>query len=449
MVTDHRMAFSISTQQSVLWDQIRYSGNPSDFSWVLPVRAGTVVQASSEAWFAALDAATTPTISAPNRSCNGAGVGCGGAKGSASFAAQAGGTGGVQVISQSVVGPYDTATLKASDPRALENWLNANGYVLPPAMQPTIAAYVAGGFDFIALRLQPGLGVQAMQPVRVVTQGADLSLPLRMVAAGVGAQVGITLYVVSEGRYEAAAPFDNAVVDDSQLFWFHTQSRSNYQELSQSLMAGNGGRTWLTEFAGPVTLTSSGLQVCNQAGYYFGQSVADLYMSQCSCLSSVVSDAGPLQGLTADASDPGADGAQADDAADGAQSDDAADGARPDALAETSAPYSAPACTGDDLEVALVGLHPASVWLTRLRAIIPASALSEHDLVLQAAATQTPVSSQHATNRYDDPTYSPCGTHDGGCAAGASEPDSGPYLEVGALCLLAAAGLRRARTRPR
>jgi hypothetical protein len=40
VVTDHRMALSISTTQTVLWDQIRYSGDPAEFAWVLPVRAG-------------------------------------------------------------------------------------------------------------------------------------------------------------------------------------------------------------------------------------------------------------------------------------------------------------------------------------------------------------------------------------------------------------------------
>ena len=69
-------------------------------------------------------------------------------------------------------------------------------------IDPIIAAYVNEGFDFLALKLQPGQGVQAMRPVRVTTQGAGLTLPLRMVAAGTGATVGITLWVVADGRYE-------------------------------------------------------------------------------------------------------------------------------------------------------------------------------------------------------------------------------------------------------
>ncbi len=302
MVTDHRMAFSVSTRQTVLWDQIEYSGNPSDFSWVLPVKTGTVVQASNDAWFEALDAMTTPTITGPSHPCNS--VGCASGK-SLGFAAEdSTAFGGVEVLSQSVVGPYDTVTLRSTDPNALEHWLASNGYVLPDAMRPTISAYVSGGFDFIALRLQPGLGVQAMQPVRVVTQGADLSLPLRMVAAGVGATVGITLYVIGEGRYEAAAPFQNAVIVDLELFWYHVQNRSNYQELSQSLMAGNGGRTWITEFAGTANLVASGQQGCGQQGgfYYGGQSLADAYLGQCPCPALNLPDGGGTRPPAAEAS---------------------------------------------------------------------------------------------------------------------------------------------------
>jgi hypothetical protein len=458
VVTDHRMAFAISTQQSVLWDQIKYSGNPADFSWVLPVRPGTVVQVSSDAWFSALDAMTTPTITGPTRSCNNnSSAGCGAARGFGSAGISSdNGSAGVQVVSQAVIGPYHADTLRATDPNALENWLSTNGYELPPAFQPTIAAYVAGGFDFIALRLRPGEGVQAMQPVRVVTQGADVTLPLRMVAAGVGAQVGVTLYVVAEGRYEAAPPFQNAVIDDSKLVWLHLQNTSNYQELSQTLMQQNGGRTWLTEYSQRVDVTSSVAQrPCGLGAtqyYYGGQSLTDLYLSQCSC------DAGsPLVLGGQDASDDVAEdtASPADGAAMGA-SDGAAEAAAVSTADAAGNPLgnqtfgssystSVPACTGDDVEVALTGLDPANVWVTRLRAILPANALSEHDLLLQASSTQTSVSNQHSAANYDDPSYSPCGTQ-GSCAASDARGSSG-WLEGGALCFVAAAGFRRAKRR--
>src|SRR4029077_12623626 len=113
-----------------------------------------------------------------------------------------GGGVGVMVVSQQTIGPYATVQLKSTDPNALNAWLKANGYDVPADVQPIIAAYVTEGFDFLALKLAPGLGVQAMRPVRVTVPGAGLSLPLRMVAAGTGAPVGIPLRVIAEGRYE-------------------------------------------------------------------------------------------------------------------------------------------------------------------------------------------------------------------------------------------------------
>src|SRR6202043_3296116 len=36
-ITDERMLLSVSTLQTTLYDQIRYSGTPSSFAWVLPI----------------------------------------------------------------------------------------------------------------------------------------------------------------------------------------------------------------------------------------------------------------------------------------------------------------------------------------------------------------------------------------------------------------------------
>src|SRR4051812_40177916 len=59
IVTGHRMAFALSTTHTVLWDQIKYAGSPSEFAWVLPVKAGAVLELASDAWFETLEAATS------------------------------------------------------------------------------------------------------------------------------------------------------------------------------------------------------------------------------------------------------------------------------------------------------------------------------------------------------------------------------------------------------
>jgi MYXO-CTERM domain-containing protein len=94
--------------------------------------------------------------------------------------------------------------------------------------------------------------------------------------------------------------------------------------------------------------------------------------------------------------------------------------------------------------VALVGMHSRDTWVTRMRAILQASALSEGDLHIQASAPQTAVSNLHVTNVYDDPSYSPCGTK-GGCNASAADGPFGRWLAVGALGLVAASLARRRR----
>src|SRR5512140_1816410 len=57
IVVAHPMALSISTDVSVLWDQVKYAGAPDEFAWVLPVKPGSRIEVASDAWFEALDAA--------------------------------------------------------------------------------------------------------------------------------------------------------------------------------------------------------------------------------------------------------------------------------------------------------------------------------------------------------------------------------------------------------
>src|SRR5208337_1236403 len=136
----------------------------------------------------------------------------------------------VIVTKQENVGPYDTVQLHASDSSALNNWLAQNGFVIPANVTTVIDAYVAEGFDFLAMKLLPNQGVQAMRPVRVTTPGASLSLPLRMASIGTGPIVGITIWIVSDGRYEPQN-FPCFHIDDSQLVWDWATNLSNYTTL--------------------------------------------------------------------------------------------------------------------------------------------------------------------------------------------------------------------------
>ena len=259
VVTDHRMIFSVSPTQSTLYDQIRYSGSPSDFAWVLPIHGTVGLGVSSDLLFSVLDQQTQTTILAPPYPCQP--CNCGAQNASLAGPTSGGGSSGaaadhgVTVTAQQVVGPYDTVQLhpnSTTDTAAVTSWLGANGYAIPAAVDPIISAYVQEGFDFLAIKLVPGQGVQAMRPISVTSTGAALSLPLRMVAAGTGSTVGITLWVVASGRYEPQN-FSSFTIDPSTLVWDWSTSNSNYTTLETAKEQSFNNAAWQIESSLDIT----------------------------------------------------------------------------------------------------------------------------------------------------------------------------------------------------
>ena len=257
-VTAHRMAVMFSADETTLWDQFEYTGEPEDFVWVLPV-AGTddvQIDLASNDFFLALSQTTQVQLSGPFRSTGrggGGGFGCGAS--APSDASESGPQSNVTVFGQEVVGPYETVTIGAEDPDALVTWLSDNGYGVPANMEPAIAHYVDLGMNFVALRLAPGEGVARMQPVRITTPGMNTSFPLRMVGAGVTSSVALELFVLAEGRYEAAN-FDNLEVDRDAIHYDWATQAYNYDALAAGELERSAGGGWLTEAAIEVYLSS-------------------------------------------------------------------------------------------------------------------------------------------------------------------------------------------------
>jgi hypothetical protein len=152
----------------------------------------------------------------------------------------------VTVLSNQVVGPYETVQLQSSDPGALTNWLTSHQYAIGPDAQVIVDQYVAQHFNFLALKLVPGEGVQAMRPVRITMPGAALGLPLRMIGAGAGANVGVTLWVIGEGRYEPQN-FPFFTLGASDVAWDWTTNSSNYNQVRADRIQSSGGRAWQIE----------------------------------------------------------------------------------------------------------------------------------------------------------------------------------------------------------
>jgi hypothetical protein len=274
-----------------------------------------------------------------------------------------------------------------------------------------VTAYVNAGFNFLALKLVPGVGVDSMRPIRITTPGAGATLPLRMVAAGTGAVTPITLWVVGEGRYEPQN-FPSFEIRNEELVWDWDQERSNYVDLKQVGFEATDGAGWLIEAGEPT----DGSRI-----FY------------------------PLDSLVRVTPQ---DSGYGDENGVGAADELAA-----------------------DLEALLGGIPQGSLWLNRLHAELSRQALID-DLDLSAAADQSAVNRYFAAtqtvgtppecpplpeNPCGETTGEPGGTSSldpgestdlwGGGGACAMERRGGVQAALGGLAVLAALGLARRRRR--
>jgi hypothetical protein len=335
-ITAERMIFSISKNQTTLYDEINFSGSPSSFAWVLPIAGKVTVGLSADILFATMDQLTATVVTAPPNYCPPPDVPAAPGGGQGSVAEDAGAV-LVTVIAQQQVGPYETVQLASTDGSALTTWLQTNGYAVPSADAPVISYYVAKGMNFLAMKLVPGVGVNAMQPVRVTTPGASPVLPLRMVAVGTGATTGITLWVVADGRWEPQN-FPFFTIGASDLTWDWSTDSSNYESVRLAKESALQGAGWQIE---------SSLELSQ---YTFEQNL----------LTNVAYDFdGGSYLASADAGE--------------------ADGGEPLQAANA------------DLDVLFAGIAAPNARITRIRTDIAHSALSA-DLIIQAATDQSELS---------------------------------------------------------
>jgi hypothetical protein len=353
-ITDERMLLAVSTAQTTLYDQLRYTGNPSNFAWVLPIHGTVTVGLSADVLFDSFDTLTETQIIPPLPNCPAPNCPVSLVANAGAEAPSGSGTGAtVTVLVRENVGPYATVQLHATDSSALANWLAQNGYDIPTDVAPVVAEYVKEGFDFLAMKLLPNEGVQAMRPVRVTTPGASLSLPLRMAAVGTGQSVGITIWVVADGRYEPQN-FQFFHIDDSALIWNFSTSQSNYATLRAADEAALKGAGW--EIESSITLNEQTItNVILSGGQYYG-------------------GGGGI--AVATPADPSLDYLPVGD---------------PDAGAEAGPTETAEEVRTDDVNALFVGITGPNVRVTRIRSDINHAAMTA-DFVLQASADQSELS---------------------------------------------------------
>ncbi len=419
VVTGHRMAFAVSENRTVLWDQIKYTGDPGDFGWVLPVEPGATIELSNDAWFEALETATSTRVSAPPLACAQTNSsGCLGSSSSDSAlpgVSRDGASGpSVTVLHEGSLGPFETVTLRSTDSGALRAWLSSHQYSIQEDVDPIIDAYIAENMDFIALRLQ---GSAPMQPVRVVTPSGNAVLPLRMVMAGTGSSVDVVLYTIGEQRL-GLADLTEVTLDVSSLTFDFANSTTNYEKVRTAALEQHLGASFLTTFAAQHPFNRQFARSLITAQGKFSNQLGQLYFDQGFETAGAV-ESGCTLALTGLSNDV-------------LVTDD-----------QAAAQFTCGNFT--DISAAMIGMHPSRVWLSRLEMTLPREVLGM-DCHVNAAAKQEEVSSDiTAVGLANRPSYCVQPIFESRIAKGRTSPALAFAWAVGGMGLLGLA--RRARRR--
>ncbi len=246
---------------------ISYAGDPASFAWLVPVPSVPALDISETMAFGIIDQATAPDARAnvnnrcpdsnwmcrfhPQPDCNSVSLGSAGGD----FAAEAanGGDGGgnaspVTVLQQRQVGSYDTVVFSAEDAGETVGWLQTNGFIVNDSMTPYMQPYLDGGMLFLAAKLVPGAGVDAIAPLEMTYEHAGPIIPLRLTAVAAEPHLAVTSYIFADESYVPVG-HPLAQVNASRITRDFT-GRTNYPMVLSRTVDEAGGDAFVAEYAG-------------------------------------------------------------------------------------------------------------------------------------------------------------------------------------------------------
>ncbi|MCP4499530.1 MAG: DUF2330 domain-containing protein [Deltaproteobacteria bacterium] len=236
--------------------EISYTGDPGSFSWIVPVPETPTLDVVPVSTLRLLDAATAPNIIPPPVTCEG---------GDDDF--RAGGidmeanapnaADGVVVEDLPQVGAFDPEVISSDSAQAVIDWLNDNGYLITPEMEPFVAQYVDDGYKFLGLKLAADQGVADISPIKFTCPGGEMPLiPIRLTGVSAEPEMGILSFVAGNDRY-MPQNFRSLEVNTDQVQFDPATQTSNYYPLVSWLIDQEGGKAFVTEYSDSTTSTQS------------------------------------------------------------------------------------------------------------------------------------------------------------------------------------------------
>ncbi|KOY54034.1 DUF2330 domain-containing protein [Streptomyces sp. XY332] len=119
----------------------------------------------------------------------------------------------VGVVGREQLGDFDVARLTATDPDALRNWLETNGFKLPDGLATELKPYVDQKWEYVAVRLAPRQQGKTLQgtldPLKIRFDSNRLVYPMRLSRLAKTPQ-SLGLYILADHRMEPASPIGGA-----------------------------------------------------------------------------------------------------------------------------------------------------------------------------------------------------------------------------------------------
>lgn len=244
---------------------IQYGGEPQAFSWLLPIPVSDAMPVPDLAitppdLLRILEIATVPTIIPPQTKCTGQAPNVfGGARGASApedaAAFDDDDDDGVDVTDLPTVGPYDNELIQAGDAQALIDWLNTNGYLVTPSMEPFIADYVSDGLAFLGVKLVAGADTAEIAPLSVTWPGTAPMIPLRLTSIAAEPEMGILVFILGDSNYEASN-WTSMEIDIDRLQSNPLSGQDNYHSLLSLELDEVGGQGFVTEMSADSTAIS-------------------------------------------------------------------------------------------------------------------------------------------------------------------------------------------------
>ncbi|MFF8711147.1 DUF2330 domain-containing protein [Streptomyces sp. NPDC015184] len=240
------VAWDGRTEQIVMRLTVR--GDAPEAAWIMPVPHRASVELGDADLFSELSALTAPVHEVrhyfwprpddwPFDSSTGDGAG-----------APSAGAPAVSVVGRERLGPFDVARLAATDPEALRNWLEDNGFELPARLATALEPYVEQKWEYVAVRLAPREEgnplTGSLEPLRLRFASDRLVYPMRLSKlASTPQELG--LYVLAAHRMEPRGPIGG---DAPEVTYAGRIDPASEHEDADALASMTGGK--------PVFLTA-------------------------------------------------------------------------------------------------------------------------------------------------------------------------------------------------